>query len=107
MEITVETPQPGHIARRMRIEPETILLYIPGRSSRIDVVDNETKQIDQQKAYGITKEPLLVAIEQIPRKRQGQRNPAEKKEPRQHIRESGPVRQPIFIERPPPDPKQS
>src|SRR5580658_9900017 len=107
MKEAVESPQPGHIARRLRMEHVTILLHIPGWSSRTDIIDNKPKQVDQQKGKRKAKEPFFVAIEQVPCKRKWQRDPAEITDSRQYIQESRPVRQPVFIERMPADPKPS
>src|SRR5579863_5031599 len=105
MKEAVEPPQPSHIARRLRMEHITILPHVPGRSGRTNIIDNEPKEIDQQKGKRKAKEPFFVAIEQVPCKRQWQRDPAEITNPRQHIQESRPVRQPVFIERMAADPK--
>jgi hypothetical protein len=60
MEELVETSQSRGIAGCMRIESETVLLDIPGRSGRINIIDDEAQQVDDQERQGITGEPLLV-----------------------------------------------
>src|SRR5580658_3952002 len=107
MKEAVEPPQPGHVARRLRMEHITILLHIPGWSSRTNIIDNEPKNIDQQKGKRKAKEPFFVAIEQVPCERKRKRDPAEITDPRKHIQEGRPAREPVFIERMPADPKPS
>src|ERR1700722_16708385 len=99
MEIAVETPKAGRISARVRIEPETILLHVPGRCSRIHIVYDKTKQVDQQECQRITEELLLVAMEQIPRKRKRQRYPAKVTASCHHIQQGRSMRQPVFIGR--------
>ena len=50
MKELVKFGEAGRIAPRTFQEGKTVLLYIPGRGSRIEVIDDKTQDIDQEKS---------------------------------------------------------
>src|SRR6185437_8394927 len=64
MKDSIPATQPGRITRRMRIEDKTILLYIPWRRGRKQIVDHKAYEIDEQKAQRKTEKSFLIVIEQ-------------------------------------------
>ena len=71
VEIVVKTAEPRSIAGRMRDEPKPILLYIPGGSGRVSIVDNKTQYIDSEKSKGKAEKCLLILVKKISGKGQG------------------------------------
>jgi len=65
MEELVEAAQAGSVAGGMGVKPESVLLYIPGWSGGVHVVDDEAQYIDCEKSKGETEKSFFILVKKV------------------------------------------